>query len=105
MLTLHSQMRLNFAKQVKLIQQSRSGVSYVEKCKIYIGQNLNKPFTLDDIADSLKLNKRYLARLFVQDVGLTIMGYARDERIKAAANMLKFSDEKISAYCHLSYIP
>ena len=61
---LHSEMRLNFAKQVRQLLQNRSGISYVEKCKVYINKNLNVSFALDDIADMIKINKRYLSRIF-----------------------------------------
>jgi len=96
MLNLHNEMQINFAKQVSLLQQTRSGNSHIEKCKTYINRNLNVPFTLDDVADSLNINKRYLARIFVQNVGMTIMEYARTKRVQTAANMLKYSDERIS---------
>ena len=96
MLYLHNEMQINFAKQVSLLQQTRSGNSHVEKCKIYVNQNLNAPFSLDDIAHSLNINKRYLARIFAKNVGMTIMEYAKKKRIQTAANMLKYSDERIS---------
>jgi len=97
MVYLHNEMKVTFAKQVHMIKQARSAISYVEKCKVFIEQNLNIPFTIDDVARSININKHYLSRKFTQEEGVSIMEYARAKRIHAAANMLKFSDEKISA--------
>jgi len=97
MLSLHSEMKLYFAKQVKAAQLARSKASYVEKCKVYVNQNLNIVFSLDDVANSININKRYLSRKFSQETGETIMEYTRRKRVQAAANMLKYSDEKISS--------
>lgn len=56
----------------------------LEKCKVYVSQNLNTAFTLDDLAHSININKNYLSRLFSQEEGLSIMKYAQRERIKTA---------------------
>lgn len=96
-LYLHDEMRLDFTMAVNKIKKDRSDVSYIEKTKIYIQYNLNKRFTLDDISSTISINKHYLSRIFVQNTKLTIMEYTRKERIKAAANMLKFSDDSISS--------
>lgn len=94
---LYEDTELVFAQQVNLINMERSNVSYVEKCKLFIDQNLHMPFTLDDIASALNINKSYLSRRFAQEAGMRIMEYARQKRIQTAANMLKYSDKTISA--------
>jgi len=97
MSSLYEEMELVFARQVNLVRQKHSGISYVEKCKLFIDQHLGKPFTLDDIASALNINKSYLSRRFAQEAGVRIMEYARQKRIEAAASMLKYSDDTISA--------
>ena len=94
---LYDEMELVFARQVNLVQEQRVNASYVEKCKLFIDQHLVMPFTLDDIAEALNVNKSYLSRHFAQEAGMRIMEYARTKRIEAAANMLKYSDKTISA--------
>ena len=94
---LYDEIELVFAQQVSLARQKRSEASYVEKCKLFIDQHLVKPFTLDDIASALNINKSYLSRRFAQEVGMRIMEYTRNKRIEAAAHMLKYSDKTISA--------
>ncbi|MCL2563675.1 MAG: helix-turn-helix transcriptional regulator [Oscillospiraceae bacterium] len=94
---LRDEVELLFARQVNQVQEERSSASYVEKCKLFIDQHLVMPFTLDDIAKALGVNKSYLSRRFGQEAGMRIMEYTRQKRIEAAANMLKYSDKTISA--------
>ena len=94
---LCEEVELVFAKQVHLVLEERSNASYVEKCKRFIDQRLGMPFTLDDIANALGINKSYLSRRFAEEAGMRIMEYARTKRIEAAASMLKYSDKTISA--------
>jgi len=93
---LHNEVKKTFAKLVNEAQQTRSAISYVEKCKVFIAQNLTIPFTVDDIARSISINKHHLSRRFTHEEGMSIMEYARKKRVETAANMLKFSNEKIS---------
>jgi len=89
-------MKLAFARQVRKARETRSAKSYVEKCKVYVANHLNKAVELDDIAGALGVNKAYLARKFKAETGMGVMQYLRTRRIEAAAKMLKYSDEPIS---------
>jgi len=105
MLKLQISMTKSFIKQVQEINKDRSELSYIEKAKIFIIKNLNQPFTLDDIAFELNINKSYLSRKFSQTVGIGIKEYTQNKRIEAAANMLKFSDESILKIVNYLYFP
>ncbi|MCL2569427.1 MAG: AraC family transcriptional regulator [Oscillospiraceae bacterium] len=91
------EMEFVFAHQVRLVLEERSNATYVDKCKRFIDQHLGTPFTLEDIATALGVNKSYLSRHFAQEAGVRIMEYARTKRIEAAANMLKYSDKTIAS--------
>ena len=93
---LVADMELLFAEEVCAVREKRSNASYVEKCKLFIDQHLGKLFTLDDLANTLNVNKSYLSRRFLQETGMRIMEYTRKKRIEAAANMLKYTDKTIS---------
>lgn len=75
-------------------QQSQS--VYTEKCKQYIVRHLNSRFTLDDLAETIGLNRTYISGLFRQYEGMTLTEYTHRERINAAQNMLRFSDYKLA---------
>ncbi|HAL74846.1 MAG TPA: hypothetical protein DCM45_07160 [Clostridiales bacterium] len=90
-------MKVAFVRQVRKARDNRCAKSYVEKCKIIVANNLNKPIELDEIAKALGVNKAYLARKFKSETGMGVMQYLRSKRIEAATRMLKYSDEPIAA--------
>jgi AraC-like DNA-binding protein len=92
MLALHTEVKFGYAQKVNEEKAKQSKNIHVEKCKAYISNNLNVPFTLEDLAKELGVNKTYLSRRFSQEEGIGIKQFARVARIHAAANMLKFSD-------------
>jgi AraC-like DNA-binding protein len=96
MLRLCQTMMLEFAARVKRFRQARSASTYVEASKSFIDNHLNKPFTLEDVAETVHITKPYLSKLFMEQEGVSVMDYARGKRVAAAANLLRYSDESIS---------
>lgn len=96
MLKLHMDFKINFATLVKNYKHDRAQKSYIEACKVYITNHVNKSFSLDDLANHIGVNKSYLSRNFAKDVGLGIHKYTQLKRIEAACNMLKYSDTELS---------
>ena len=98
-------MKYAYAKQVRNARDTRSKISYVEKCKVFIANHLNKPFDLEDLASELGLAKAHLSRKFKKEMGMGIMQYTRLKRVETAANMLKFSNESISVIANYLCFP
>lgn len=94
--SIQKPMLIDFAKRVRQVKDEHSQSSHIEKCKYYIANHLNVPFTLDDIADYISINKSYLSRQFTKTEGIGISKYTQQKRIEAASNMLKYSNESIS---------
>lgn len=94
-LQLLPEISITFARRVRERKEARSNLSYVEQCKAYIHKHLNRPFSVDDVANSIGVDKSYLSRCFTREEGIPIMQYARKQRVEAAANMLKYSSESI----------
>lgn len=69
---------------------------YIKQCKRYVASNLGKRFTLEDMANAIGLNKCYLTDQFTKHEGKSLKRYIHEQRIKAAQNMLKYSDKSIS---------
>ena len=75
--------------------------------KIKAGEN-GKIFgsvTSKDIADELNVTSSYLSKLFSKETGQSISVYIKEEKLKAAANMLQYSDlsiTDISEYYHFA---
>ena len=104
-IALQLELKMAYAKQVKKARENRSKTSYIERCKIFIANHLNKPFELDELAAELGINKAYLARKFKEEMGMGIMQYTRMKRVETAANMLKFSNEPISTIANYLCFP
>ncbi|MCL2865931.1 MAG: AraC family transcriptional regulator [Lachnospiraceae bacterium] len=97
-----------FKSFINLVHQHKttnSECSYIEKTKAFIFKNLNKPFTLEDVAKEIHLNPSYLSRQFSSIVGIGIKKYTQIKRIEAASNMLKYSDEEISKISNYLQFP
>ncbi|RHR22571.1 AraC family transcriptional regulator [Clostridium sp. AF19-22AC] len=67
----------------------------IEQCRDYIAKHLYHPFKIADMSAKLNINNNYLSQLFAKRTGMTIQHYIRDERLNAAANLLKYSEESI----------
>ena len=95
-ISLHLEMTTDFTKNVRSAKDQRKRISYVEKCKMYIVEHLNKPFNIDELTKELNINKAYLSKKFKEEIGMSIMEYTRTQRIEAATGMLKYSDKSIT---------
>lgn len=79
--TLQRMTRIKFASQVKETKdKNQKQSSYTEKCRVYIINHLNKPFTLEDIAEEIGINKTYLSRRFSEEMGITPKQYRNREK-------------------------
>lgn len=56
----------------------------VEQVKKYLKENYAKDVTLQQVADSVNLDKSYLGRLFRDACGVTVMGYLKEVRLAHA---------------------
>jgi AraC-like DNA-binding protein len=74
--------RLSMAKEDPLVAQVAD----------FIEQHLAQPFTLDDLAAAVGLNRFYLGRAFKVRTGLTPMDYVKRKRVEHALGMLATDD-------------
>lgn len=95
-LKLHQAVRMDFVNRVSEVRESKRNKSHVERCKDYITQRVHYPIQIKEIASMVGVNHSYLSRLFSQQEGMTIVQYSIRVRLRAAANMLKYSDVCIS---------
>lgn len=81
----------------------------INKAMFYIKNNLLYPLTLKDISDHCYVNASYLSHLFKKEVGVAVMQYINEQRIKEAKKMLVHTTNSISdiafllQYCNQSY--
>ena len=79
-----------------------TGVSgMVEKTIRYIGRNLHKKLTLDELAAQANLSKFHFARLFAQETGCSPMRYLQNTRIEQAKSLLLSTNGLLSEVAEL----
>lgn len=75
---------------------------YVRKAVQYIDVNLSESIGIPKLADFIGLSKPYLAKLFHDEVGLTIKRYIAKERMRKAAELM--TDSSLSIQDIGSYV-
>ena len=81
----------------------------IERTKNYIFQNLHSEIAIGEIGKKLGVNSSYLSQLFHKVEGMTIQQYIREEKIRLAQNMLRYSEYEIKeisnylSFCSQSY--
>lgn len=61
-----------------------------------ICRSRNRHITAGTVAAELNINRSYLSTIFKRETGTGISDFIRREKLKAAANMLRFSDYSCS---------
>lgn len=87
-------MEMNWIPEAQM--KRGSGREYsLQDIKAYLDENWQKKIALDELAEMFFINKYYLARLFKNQYGSSILNYVMDLRITQAKKMLRFSDKQI----------
>ncbi len=79
--------------------------SQIEAAIHYITIHLHEKITLESTADAIGISSGHLSRIFKKETGISIVDYVQKERVKAAKNLLIYSDStltEISQYLHFS---
>lgn len=90
-------------------QQSKSSNKSIEIVCQYINNNYSEDLSLQVLADLVYLNPKYLSRIFVQEVGVTLNKYIKNLRFEKAEKLLLTTNMKISdvsksvGYSNVSY--
>ena len=77
-----------FAFYGEIFSGNKHGNHYVRKVIDYINSSYMREVRVEEIADSLSLDRRYLSRLFKQRTGMTIQEYLINVRMEAACRQL-----------------
>lgn len=89
---IHNEMLMDFTQKMANLPKQQVYSIQIVKAIDYILKHRNDKLTVQDIADRLGINRSYLSSLFKKETGKSISAFIREEKIKAAANMLKFSE-------------
>ncbi len=83
-----------FPKEHISVQEKRE--SYVEEALKYIEINHTRHINVNEIADSLSIDRSYLFRLFKTATGVSLKNYLLDYRIRTASDLLAHTDYPVS---------
>ena len=75
--------------------------NYINQCLNYISNHLYEDITLLQLSKEVNLNSNYLSEKFAKEVGIPIVQYIQNERIKEAKNLLILSDHTLSEISEL----
>jgi AraC-like DNA-binding protein len=95
-IVLHNEMIMDFTHKMADLPKQKVYSIQIVKAIDYILKHRTVKLTVQEIADELNINRSYLSSLFKKEMGKSISDFIREEKIKAAANMLKFSDYSYS---------
>lgn len=95
----------DFSEQVRLAKERNKKENYIEQCKDYIARHRTTKFSIGQMAEEMGLSRSYLSRHFSEQTGVTLQDYVLQTRLEAAANMLRFSEEKIGTIAEYLCFP
>jgi AraC-like DNA-binding protein len=102
---LHAKMLIDYAQTMQNLPKVKVYSLQTVEAMNYVGSHYTEEINVESVADALNINRSYLSKLFKKNTGLSLGEYIRKERIKAATNMLAFSEyssSEIAEYLHFS---
>ena len=91
LLQIGNQASNSFARLVREHRNKNTREPHVELCKDYIARHLTKKFSIAQMAEELGISYSYLASKFREMEGISLKKYLTQEKLRAAANLLKYS--------------
>lgn len=89
-------------KQLLIMLQENEIKSYsaaVIKAMLFIKKNYQEPLTLEEVSNTVHLNRSYLSTLFKKETGLNLMDYLQRCRIEEAKKLLEKKHLNIQQIC------
>ncbi len=77
-----------FKLYARLVEE-KSKADFPNKVKSYINAHYMEDVTISEIADNLGLNRKYLARIFKEENGISMQEYLINKRLHEAKKLLK----------------
>ena len=95
-LALQEEMMFDFASKVASLKGNDASSAIIRNCCDYIGKNLHSELSLAVLADYCHLSPRRLSLRFKKEMGLSVMDYVHEQRMKEAGRLLLYTSFSIS---------
>jgi len=94
---------LDFLRQAAARQDSRlaAGGQCFSRLLAHLEKNLYQPLTLRELARAVNLHPTYASNLFKERMGVPLIHYRNQRRMRAAANYLRDTDHSVSEVADL----
>ena len=86
----------DFLEHVRAAKSNSGEPVYIRECRDFIARHRTGKIDLNAMAGELHISYGYLSRKFREVVGMTLQQYILKEKIRAAANMIHYSDLSLS---------
>ena len=95
-IALQEEMMYDFASKVASLKGNDASSAIIKSCCDYIGKNLHSELSLAVLADYCHLSPRRLSLRFKKEMGLSVMDYVHEQRMKEAGRLLRYTSFSIS---------
>lgn len=92
---LHHVMVMDFAEKMRALNDRPNISKAVHMTVDYIYLHLHSRIKLEELAAHAGVSPGHLSRLFAKEMGVSVSEYISDRKIKAAENLLKYSNMAI----------
>ncbi len=89
---IHMEMMEVYTRKMQRVRNSRIYSKQIMKAVEYISEHLHSKIMLIDVADTLEISEAYLSRLFKEEMQMSFSDYVNQQKVEAAANLLRYSD-------------
>jgi len=91
-LDLLEEMQIDYATRMKNLKSDIAISVHVRKCIDYIYDHLQEKLTVSVIASNIGIERSYLSKLFMNELGISVHNFLLKVRIDTAKNMLQNSN-------------
>ena len=94
-LDITAEMQIDYATRMKELKKVDAVSIHIRRSIDYIYDNLQRPLTVNELAEREGLSAGYYSRLFMKEMGVNVNQFINNAKIKTAENMLRYSDYPI----------
>ena len=89
---IHQEMLEGYTRRMQRVRNSKVYSKQIVKAIEYVSEHLHNRVLLSDAAEYLEISEAYLSRLFKEETGISFSDYVSQQKIEAAANLLRYSN-------------
>lgn len=89
-------------KEDEKLKKTKLSHEYVIYAVNYLTDNLKDNISVSDIADKLNIDRTYLYKIFIKEMGVSPMAYLMEQRMIRAEELIRKTNKTLEEISHLS---